>query len=85
MGTPVEQQGSLHYTPEHCLVNGGVLFILVEKDVFQLGNMYLLRSPEQPSQLFSDPGKKKEPWEPFLGKTIFGPASKQKGKNIWCH
>ena len=48
-GNPCEtslQQGSLHYTPEHCLVNGG-FFILVEKAMFQMGKMYLLRSPVQ--------------------------------------
>ena len=37
--------GSLHYTPEHCLVNGGVPLYLVEKAMFQIGKMYLLRSP----------------------------------------
>ena len=46
------QQGSLHYTPEHCLVNGGFLYFGVEKAVVQLGQMYLLRSPVQ-KPLFS--------------------------------
>ena len=39
------QQGSLHYTPEHCLVNDGFPFFWVEKAMFRMGKMYLLRSP----------------------------------------
>ena len=38
------KQGSLHCT-EHCLVNGGFPFISVEKAMFHMGRMYLLRSP----------------------------------------
>ena len=34
-------------TPEQCLVNGGSLYFGVEKAMFQMGNMYLLRSPVQ--------------------------------------
>ena len=43
------QQGSLHYTPEHCLVNGGVPFILVENATCfnWLQHEFLLRSPAQ--------------------------------------
>ena len=43
-------QGSLHYTPEHCLVNGGFnLYFGVEKATcFKwLQNEFLLRSPVQ--------------------------------------
>ena len=39
------QQGSLHYAPEHCLVNGGVPIFWVDKAMFKMGKMYLLRSP----------------------------------------
>ena len=38
-----KEQGSLHDTPEHCLVNGGFPFVLVSNGC----NMYLLRSPEE--------------------------------------
>ena len=40
-------QGSLHFTPEHCLVNGGVpLFLVLKKQHVSNGcNMYLLRNP----------------------------------------
>ena len=38
-------QGSLRYTPEDCLVNGGVPSFLVENTMFQMGKLYLLRSP----------------------------------------
>ena len=41
------KQGSLHSTPEHCLVNDGVplFYVLLEKAMSQMGKMYLLRSP----------------------------------------
>ena len=38
-------QGSLHYTPEHCLVNGGFPLFWWKKTIFQLGKLYPLRSP----------------------------------------
>ena len=40
------KQGSLHYTPEHCLVNGGVPLFWSKKPHVSNGcKMYLLRSP----------------------------------------
>ena len=42
-----QKQGSLHHTPEHCLVNCGVLLFWWRKAMFQQGKMYLLRSPEK--------------------------------------
>ena len=35
----------MHYTPEQCLVNGGFPEFWAEKAMFQMGKMYLLRSP----------------------------------------
>ena len=40
------EQGSLHYTPEHCLVNGGV------PSFWRMGKMYLLRSPVEYTPFF---------------------------------
>ena len=45
-GTPGKKQGSLHHTPEHCLVNGGFLLFWWKKHVSNGCKMYLLRSPE---------------------------------------
>ena len=54
-------QGSLHYTPEHCLVNGGFP-LLVEKAMSQMGKMYLLRSPAKISETWTKPSQKERPW-----------------------
>ena len=43
-------QGSLHYTPEHCLVNGAFPVFWWKKPWFQMGNMYLLKSPTPPKK-----------------------------------
>ena len=57
------KQGSLHYTPEHCLVNGGVpLFISVEKANVSNGcKMYLLRSHVKGEPLTQQKEKRAEP------------------------
>ena len=47
-------QGSLHSTPEHCLVNGGFPLVWWKKPCFQMGKLYLLRSPVQTLQFSSD-------------------------------
>ena len=47
------RQGSLHYTPEHCLVNGGFPLFWWNKNMFQLGKMFLLRSPVRRGPLSS--------------------------------
>ena len=39
------QQGSLHYTPEHCLGNGGFPVLWWKTPCFKWGKMYLLREP----------------------------------------
>ena len=36
------KQGSLQYTPEHCLVNGGFLVFRWGKNMFQMGQRYLI-------------------------------------------
>ena len=41
------QQGSLHYTSEHCLVNGGFPVFWWKEPCFKWANWYLLRSPVQ--------------------------------------
>ena len=38
------EQGSLHYTPEHCLVHGGFSSFWWKKNMLQMGKMHLLRS-----------------------------------------
>ena len=40
-------QGPLHYTPEHCLINGGFPLLWWTKPCFKWANMYLLRSPDK--------------------------------------
>ena len=43
------KHGSSHFTPEHCLVNGGFpLFVGGKSNMFQMGKTYLLRSPGKP-------------------------------------
>ena len=50
---PQRPQGSLHYTPEHCLVNGGFpLFCWKKQHVSNGCKMYLLRSPGPPWILY---------------------------------
>ena len=44
-GVLLIRQGSLHYTPEHCLVIGGFSLFWWNKPCFKWAKMYLLRSP----------------------------------------
>ena len=56
----IPQQGFLHYTPEHCLVNGGFPLFWRKKPYFKwLQNGDLLRSPAQPRQIAPDGGARK--------------------------
>ena len=63
------KQGSLHYTPEHCLVNGGFPLFWVGKSHVSNGcNMYLLRSPAKlplsplhPAPIWARPSWRAEP------------------------
>ena len=92
----IPEQGSLHNTPEHCLVNGGVLLLWRKNAMFQMGNIYLLRSPaEEPFATLS--GKKQgsvficyqRPWPsqppppppPTLSRQSRGALS---GRQKWC-
>ena len=60
------QQGSLHYTPEHCLVNGGFLF--GAKSHVSNGQNLSLRSPVQMSLFLSPvfPASHSPPSPPVL-------------------
>ena len=62
--------------------------MLVEKAMFQMGKMYLLRSPvqgtTQGTTQGSDPGKQGHPfWG--LDRIFSGAATKEKAKKSWCH
>ena len=55
------QQGSLHYTPEHCLVNGGLPLFWWKSHVFkEPANLQLLFSTLSKILLVS--GKSNKPW-----------------------
>ena len=70
-------QGSLHDTPEHCLVKWWFPFVFVEKAMFQLGKKYLLRSPVWISGSLIFPG-----FQPFSNQTPPGFAKGHRASTL---
>ena len=71
---PQQEAGSLHCTPEHCLVKWSCKWSfpcsLVERAMFQTGKMYLVRSPEKRTRICPQVGVAKNPQVPKSARGI---------------